>query len=74
MGPESPTPSGLPVIVTVGLLGTLLFVCLGSLLGPALIYVVLAVGGVVMLGALHYWLWGQSISTENNPSEGQEEE
>jgi hypothetical protein len=69
MEPQPPPSSGLPLILALGLGGLMLITCLMSLLGPALLYVVLIGGGVMMLGGLHYWLWGQGMAPDKQSDE-----
>ena len=69
MESQPPPSSGLPLILALGFGGMLLIVCLMSLLGPALVYVVLIGGGVLMLGGLHYWLWGQGMAPQDRSDE-----
>jgi hypothetical protein len=63
MGSDESSGS-LPLIAALGLAGAVLVGCLASALGPLLIPAVLAAGGIALLGGLHYWLWGQAISDD----------
>jgi hypothetical protein len=74
MEPHQPPPSGLPIILGLGLFGAVLIACLMSLLGPALLYVVLVGGGLALVGGLHYWLWGQAVQGDSQSAEQQENE
>jgi hypothetical protein len=72
MGSEQSSGS-LPLIAALGLAGVALVGCLAGVLGPALIPVVLAAGGIALVGGLHYWLWGQSITSDQEET-GQEKD
>ena len=73
MESQRPPPSSLPLILGLGLFGTILLTCLMGLLGPALLYVVLIVGAGVLIGGVHYLLWGQSLKQGSEPGEHQDE-
>jgi len=59
----------LPVIAGLGLAFAATVGCLGGLLGPNLIVVVLVAGGVALVGGLHYWLWGQAAEQQEETEE-----
>jgi hypothetical protein len=63
MEPESSSGT-VTLIAVLGLAGAALIGCLASALGPLLIPVVLAVGGLALLGGFHYWLWGQAAGEQ----------
>lgn len=58
---EKPRGSLLPVLVVFGS-GLAVIVVLIGFTGPAGLYIVLAVGGVLAFAGLHYILWGWWLS------------
>jgi hypothetical protein len=61
----------LPLVVT-GLLGMICLLCLVALLGQYLLPFLVVLAVVVSVGALHYLLWGWTLSHEVEPEREEE--
>jgi hypothetical protein len=61
MATHRPPPSDLPLYLGLLFALGLAVVCLTSLLGTAVVYVIAAGGAVAVVGLAHYLLWGHAI-------------
>lgn len=58
--PKAP-PSNVPLYAALLIGAALSFTCLVSLLGPAVIWVLLIGAILAAMGAVHWWLWGRGM-------------
>jgi hypothetical protein len=71
-GPGSPRDTVLPALLG-GILAVFFLTFLVVVTGGIFFWVALVVGGIVLFGWFHYWLWGKAL-TERTAGEREEAE